>query len=84
VPRAEGSMSKCSWLMFGFKRHAIAIVTAMSFLMIALWEKYSAARENVLMITRSNSHMTTGYGAQAYPGNMKNDCELWDKIDTYE
>jgi hypothetical protein len=44
----------------------------------------SAARDNVLMITRSNSRMTTGYGAQAYPGNMKNDCELWDKINTYE
>jgi para-nitrobenzyl esterase len=49
-----------------------------------LWEKYSATRDNVLMITQTNSHMTTGYGSQTYPENMKNDCALWDKINTYE
>jgi para-nitrobenzyl esterase len=49
-----------------------------------LWEKYSAASDNVLMITQTNSHMTTGYGSQTYPENMKNDCTLWDKINSYE
>lgn len=49
-----------------------------------LWEKYSATHDNVLMITQTNSHETTGYGAQTYPDNMKNDCALWDKINTYE
>ena len=48
------------------------------------WEKYSAASDHVLMITQTNSHMTTGYGAQTYPENMKNDCTLWDKINSYE
>jgi para-nitrobenzyl esterase len=49
-----------------------------------LWEKYSSAHDNVLMITQTSSHETAGYGAQTYPGNMKNDCTLWDKINTYE
>jgi para-nitrobenzyl esterase len=49
-----------------------------------LWEKYSAADDNVLMITQAASHMTAGYGAQTYPENLKNDCALWDKINTYE
>jgi para-nitrobenzyl esterase len=48
------------------------------------WEKYSTARDNVMMIAQKNSHMTTGYGSQTYPDNMKNDCALWDKINTYE
>jgi para-nitrobenzyl esterase len=48
------------------------------------WEKYSTERDNVLMITQTDSHDTTGYGSQTYPGNMKNDCALWDKINTYE
>lgn len=49
-----------------------------------LWEKYSATHDNVLMITQTDSHERTGYGAQTYPDNMKNDCALWDKINTYE
>ena len=48
------------------------------------WKKYSAADDNVLMITETDSHMTTGYGSQTYPENRKNDCALWDKINTYE
>lgn len=49
-----------------------------------LWQKYSSASDNVFLITQKNSHMTTGYGAQTYPDNMKNDCTLWDKVNTYE
>lgn len=48
------------------------------------WKKYSAADDNVLIITQTDSHMTTGYGSQTYPENRKNDCALWDKINTYE
>jgi para-nitrobenzyl esterase len=48
------------------------------------WQKYSAASDDVLVITQADTHMTTGYGAQTYPENMKNDCALWDKVNTYE
>lgn len=48
------------------------------------WQEYSTASDDVLMITQTNSHMTTGYGSQRYPENMKNDCMLWDKINTYK
>ena len=48
------------------------------------WRKYSSADDNVLIITQSDTHMTTGYGSQTYPENMKNDCALWDNINTYE
>ena len=48
------------------------------------WRRYSAANDDVLTITQSYIHMTTGYGSQTYPENMQNDCTLWDKINTYE
>ena len=48
------------------------------------WQKYSSADDDVLIITQSDMHMTIGYGSQTYPENMKNDCALWDKINTYE
>jgi para-nitrobenzyl esterase len=48
------------------------------------WQKYSSASDNVFLITQQNSHMTSGYGTQTYPHDMKNDCALWDAINTYE
>jgi para-nitrobenzyl esterase len=48
------------------------------------WQKYSSASDDVFLITQQNSHMTNGYGAQTYPYKMKNDCALWDAINTYE
>jgi para-nitrobenzyl esterase len=48
------------------------------------WAKYTPADDNVMMITQDHSHMTKNYGAQTYPYAMKNDCALWDKINTYE
>jgi hypothetical protein len=48
------------------------------------WQKYSSASDNVFLIIQKNSHMTTGYGEQAYPDNMKNDCALWDQINQYQ
>lgn len=48
------------------------------------WQKYSSGSDDVFLITQKNSHMTTGYGEQAYPDHMKNDCALWDKINQYE
>ena len=50
----------------------------------APWQKYATASDNVFVITQTNSHMTTGYGSQTYPEHMKNDCALWDKVNTYE
>jgi para-nitrobenzyl esterase len=50
----------------------------------SLWQKYSTTSDDVLMITQANTHMTSGYGSQTYPENMKNDCALWDKVNTYE
>jgi para-nitrobenzyl esterase len=48
------------------------------------WKKYSAADDNVLMITQTDSNMTTGYGSQTYPEDRKDDRGLWDKINTYD
>ena len=50
----------------------------------APWQKYAAASDNVFMITQTDSHITTNYGSQTYPQHMKNDCALWDKVNTYE
>jgi para-nitrobenzyl esterase len=48
------------------------------------WLKYSAKNDDVLMIQQANAHMTSGYGSQTYPYDMKNDCAFWDKVNTYE
>jgi hypothetical protein len=47
-------------------------------------KEYSAADDNVLMITQTDSNMTTGYGSQTYPEDRKDDRGLWDKINTYD
>ncbi|HTH98118.1 MAG TPA: carboxylesterase family protein [Stellaceae bacterium] len=47
------------------------------------WSRYATADDNVLVIGEDKSTMTKGYGAQTYPHNMKNDCALWDHINTY-
>jgi para-nitrobenzyl esterase len=50
----------------------------------ARWQRYSSASDDVFLITQTDSHMTRGYGAQTYSHNMKNDCALWDEINSYE
>jgi para-nitrobenzyl esterase len=50
----------------------------------ALWKKYSTVDDDVLIMTQTNTHVADAYGSQTYPGNMKNDCSLWNKINTYE
>ena len=44
------------------------------------WDPYTAKADDVIDLVEPKPHMTTGYGAQTYPNNMRNDCALWDTI----
>ena len=44
------------------------------------WKPYTAAADNVLDLVEQKPHMTTSYGSQTYPDNMRNDCAFWDQI----
>jgi hypothetical protein len=48
------------------------------------WKPYSAKSDEVIILSSPKPYMTTGYGKQTYPSNMKNDCAPWDKINVYK